>query len=80
MPVKMEFIHGLAKCVQKMKKYQQFKELKYFELKLNLNTLIFKWMFFQEIMSKNSYPNYYPMSQVIDGAENTTFISIFNDW
>ena len=31
-------------------------------------------------MSKNNYPNYYPMSQVIDGAENTTFKSIFNGW
>ena len=31
-------------------------------------------------MIKNKYPNYYPMSQVIDGAETTTFKAIFSDW
>jgi hypothetical protein len=31
-------------------------------------------------MTKNNYPNYYPMIQCIDGAETITFKAIFSDW
>jgi hypothetical protein len=31
-------------------------------------------------MVKNKYPNFYPMSSVIDGAETITFKAIFADW
>lgn len=34
----------------------------------------------KEIMTKNNYPNYYPMIQCIDGAETITFKAIFSDW
>ena len=42
-----------------------------------------KFVFFsllKEIMKTMNYPNYYPMIQMIDGAEITTFKSLFDDW
>ena len=34
----------------------------------------------KEIILTKKYPNYYPMSTLIDGAETTTFKSLFIDW
>ncbi|CAF0996101.1 unnamed protein product [Brachionus calyciflorus] len=34
----------------------------------------------KEIIQKRNYPNYIPMSRLIDGAETTAFKDLFSDW